>query len=305
MTWSARVHLAKAFLLLCLGAGCGTAATPSSPQSPRAARPVDVLPDEGPRSCVDQAVARVRNALPERELPIRTSGIVYGAERPCILDEQTLDYFSLPLLDTPSPHPWSDSQDVGLGSWDQKNFRADVVAMDGAGRDRDAMQLLYSSGRPSSDPPQTVAGTAPAIVPATLYAFRHCSWGCAPDDHRPRVEELVVVGPIAAWTSSSDDDGSPRPELKRRSTFSFVSAGIWEGSSATLGFVVAPENLVSFGAMKESEIDRAFPGPEDVARYAAYTIDVVWPRDGKPELTLHRGEVIAPTGAAATAPAFR
>lgn len=56
----------------------------------------------------------------------------------------------------------------------------------------------------------------------------------------------------------------------------------------------APWALVRFGVREPSDVVRTAAHPEDVSRFATFSLDFVWPQDGAPDLTLHRGELVGP-----------
>jgi hypothetical protein len=230
----------------------------------------------------------------------RVTRAISAPERACVLSEESLDYFALPVFDEPTLYPADpdfrsvvhSTNPLPRGLSPGPGGLAEAVAMLPNGRTADAMSLVYATGRSSEFGPWVVTGTARAIIGSTLYAFRHCLSGCAPYDARPHEEVLVVVGPDAEWTSSSSDDGWRNLQPGSLGSFSFASATVSPGSSASLGFVVTLGALELFGAKDPPEIASAPALPGNLSRFATFSLDVVWPRDGAPELTLHRGALV-------------
>jgi len=121
--------------------------------------------------------------------------------------------------------------------------------------------------------------TARALVPHEVHAFRRCVAGCeAEAPAEPRVEEIAVVTPQALWAASSD--------VHARSTvfapdqpFTIVAARVARGSTSALLVHIDQTHLGDFHA----------PFVASGPLVASFQLEVAWPADGAPEVTLFSG----------------
>lgn len=121
-------------------------------------------------------------------------------------------------------------------------------------------------------------GTAEALVPGRVYAYRRCVEGCdAPLGSAARVEEVGVVTSPAIWISSS---GWGSNGARGKDTFSRGFARVEVGATATIVVGLPPADAAQ-GLLRSTPTNEGAD---------TFDIEVTW-TDGVPELTLFEGHV--------------
>ena len=271
------------FLLVaaCAVSGCAARARP---QVAPATAP-DRLPDDGPTSCVNVVMSMKPQGFEPR--------------RGCVTDTVELDYASLPVLSRTRDAPdearvveavnrYRSALDIGIN---YPVSAAEWVDFSPNNLKPDSLDVFY--GEKWDGPVKQETGRAKAIIRDEFYAFRHCREGCEESLGDPaRVETLVLIGPAAQWIESSMDDfdqTGPDFPADDETPFSFVSARVGPGSSATVGMTISADDLAQFKNLADAKSAKLARAAEEVTQLTTLTLEVVWPKGSLPELVLERG----------------
>lgn len=175
---------------------------------------------------------------------------------------------------------------------------AEWVVLDRAATTEEHASLSRCTARAKKSSPMTAQtseeGTATALVPGRVYAYRRCVEGCGEPLGSPsRVEELGVLTSPALWISSSDWGANGHPY---EDSFGRGFATVRPGTTATIVIGMHSDDA-SLGPLRsiEGEAARRATGAD------TFDVEVVWPLGGEPEMTLFTGHVDGDATALATA----